>query len=70
MKLNDVCLFVSSVLLSEYITSLECEGKFRIERICQFLKINKQFCIQTSTMYNIPGVLLTKLTKAVYFYQP
>ena len=31
------------------------------------LKKNKQFCKQTSTMYNIPGVLLTKLTNAVYF---
>ena len=35
MKLNDVCLFVSTIYHSEYITSLECKGKFSIERICQ-----------------------------------
>ena len=38
--------------------------------IKSILKINKQFYTQTSTIYNIPGVLLTKLTNTVYFYQP
>ena len=73
MKLNDVCLFVSNLFViyqGEYITSLECKGKFSDLKnlpIKLILKIHKQFYIQTSTMYNIPGVLLTKLTNAVYF---
>ena len=76
MKFNDgktISAYVRSKLHSGYIISLECKGKFQGLKnlpIKSILKINKQFCIQTSTIYNIPGVLLTKLTNAVYFYQP
>ena len=62
--------YVRSKLHSGYITSLECKGKFRGLKnlpIKAILKINKQFWTQTNTMYNIPGVLLTKLTNAVHF---
>ena len=69
---NTFSAYVRSKLHSGYITSLECKGKFQGLKnlpIKSILKINKQFCTQTSTMYNIPGVLLTKLTNAVHFYQ-
>ena len=52
---------------SGYITSLECKGEFRVIRICPFkLKLNqiKQLKSRFEHRYNIPGVLLTKLTNA------
>ena len=63
--------FKDGKTISAYVRSNLHSGYVKpIILIKPILKINKQFCIQTSTIYNIPGVLLTKLTNAVYFYYP
>ena len=74
MKFKDgktISAYVRSKLHSSYITSWSVRVIQGLKNlpIKSILKINKQFCIQTSTIYNIPGVLLTKLTNAVHFYQ-